>query len=86
MIQGIQSALELCLRQEAKTKMNAGSECDGSNRDRDATWASGNATRHVSFVNDGLDGRDRFVDTGEIVTLQWERCGSLAANQLFLVK
>jgi hypothetical protein len=83
MIQRIQSTLELCLRQEAKTKMNAGSECDGSNRDRDATWASGNAARYVSFVNDGLDGRDRFVGTGEIVILQWERCGSLAANQLF---
>jgi hypothetical protein len=78
--------LELCLRQEAKTKMNAGSECDGSNRNRDATWASGNARRHVSFVNDGLDSRDRFVGTGEIVILQWERCGSLAANQLFLAK
>ena len=63
-----------------------GSECDGSNRNRDATSASGNATRHVSFVNDGLDSRDRFVGIGRIVILQWERCGSLAANQLFPAK
>ena len=86
MIQRIQSALELCLRAGGENQDECGAKSDGLSRNRDATWASGNAARHVSFVNDGLDGRDRFVGTSEIVILQSERCGSLAADQLFLVK
>jgi hypothetical protein len=47
--------------------MNAGSECDDPNLNRDATWPSRNATMPVSVVNDG---RDLFVGTREIVILR----------------